>query len=138
MTDEEAVETANRAFYAALEARDLSRMALLWSHDDEVSCIHPGWHRLDGWDEVERSWRAIFANSRPWKVSCETPRIAVGGSLALVVCIERLATVGGEGEPARMQATNVLRRIDGGWKMIHHHSNPLPEIQGDEDEETIN
>src|SRR5262249_33640015 len=49
--DETAVAAANLAFYRALEARDLSAMELVWLHEEAASCIHPGWHRLDGWSE---------------------------------------------------------------------------------------
>ena len=136
--DEAAVLEANQAFYAALESRDFPTMERCWSHDEEVACTHPGWHRLDGWSEVARSWVAIFANSRPWKAACEKARSVVSEDLAVVLCIERLETVGGEGEPARMQATNVYRRIEGAWKMIHHHASPMPEIETEDEEESIN
>ena len=91
-----AVADANLAFYRALEARDLETMARVWYHDESVSCVHPGWHRLDGWDEVERSWENIFTNSRPWAVSCEDIRIALAGDLAWVTCVEVIVPFGGE------------------------------------------
>jgi uncharacterized protein (TIGR02246 family) len=137
-SDPEAVEAANRAFYQALEARDLHRMEEIWAVEDDISCIHPGWHRLDGRDEVSRAWRAIFANSRPWRASCESVRIFVAEGLALVVCVEKLETIGGEGEPARMQATNVFRKAGGEWKMLHHHSTPMPDVAGEDEEEPVN
>src|SRR5207249_7412949 len=68
--DETSVAAANLAFYRALEARDLSAMELVWTHEESASCVHPGWHRLDGWSEVRRSWENIFANARPWSVAC--------------------------------------------------------------------
>ncbi len=135
---EAAVLQANEAFYEAIERRNFSAMDHCWSHDDEVTCTHPGWHRLDGWSEVARSWVAIFANSRPWKVACEDTRAFLSGDLAVIACIERLETIGGEGEPARMQATNVFRRIGEEWKMVHHHASPMPELEQDEEDDTIN
>ena len=137
-SDDEAVEAANESFYRALESRRLPDMDVVWAADDAVTCIHPGWHRLEGWEEVRRSWKAIFANSRPWKASCEDVHVLVDGDMALVVCGERLETLGGEGEPARMQATNVFRRFGERWRMVHHHATPLPEIPDDEDEESVN
>lgn len=136
--EETEVLEANEAFYQALQSRDFSSMDRCWSHDEEVACTHPGWHRLDGWGEVARSWVAIFANSRPWKVGCENARAILSGDLAVVVCIERMETVGGEGEPARMQATNVFRRVDGGWRIIHHHASPMPDLDTEEEEDTVN
>ena len=59
--DETAVAAANLAFYRALEARDLSAMDTVWLHDESATCVHPGWHRLDGWSEIRRSWENIFA-----------------------------------------------------------------------------
>src|SRR5450755_4312464 len=86
--DEAAVAAANLAFYRALEARDLAAMDRVWLSEESASCVHPGWHRLDGWEEIRRSWENIFRNSRPWNVSCEDIRIGVAGDLAWVTCLE--------------------------------------------------
>ena len=90
-------------------------MAAVWHHDSAVSCVHPGWHRLDGWEEVERSWANIFANSRPWAVCCEDIRIALAGDLAWVTCVEVIVPFGAdeESDAARMQATNLFGRVGG-------------------------
>lgn len=128
---------ANRAFYSALEERDAERMEALWSHGEDVACIHPGWHRLDGWEEVGRSWRAIFANSRPWRVHAEDERAFVSGEIAVVLCVEVLEASGASGEPARMQATNVFRLEEGGWRIVHHHASAMADA-GAEEEEPVN
>jgi ketosteroid isomerase-like protein len=134
-----AVEAANLAFYRALEARNLSQMETVWSHDEAVTCVHPGWHRLDGWAEVRRSWENIFANSRAWTVACEDIRITIAGDLAWVVCVEviRPFGIGSEDAAARMQATNIFLRRNGEWRMVHHQASASPTEGGDE-EETIN
>ena len=129
---------ANRAFYAALESRDPEAMATVWSHGGDVSCIHPGWHRLEGWDEISRSWRAIFASSRPWKVSVESERTFGSGAIAVVVCVEVLEAPGAAGEPARMQATNVFRAEENGWRMVHHHASPMADPGRDAEDDTVN
>ena len=126
--DERGVIAVNLAFYRALERRALAEMERIWHHDAEVSCVHPGWHRLDGWEEVRRSWQNIFANARAWAVSCEQVRVAVRGDLAWVVCLEVIRpAAAGEGEAARMQATNLFRRSEEGWRMVHHHASPSAE-----------
>jgi ketosteroid isomerase-like protein len=129
---------ANRKFYSALEHRNFGEMEECWSHADDVACTHPGWHRLDGWDEVSRSWQAIFTNSRPWRVHCEGERALADGDLAVVFCTENLEAIGGQGEPARMQATNVYRKENEAWKMIHHHASAMPDVEADEEEDTVN
>jgi uncharacterized protein (TIGR02246 family) len=131
-----AVAAANVAFYRALEARDIDTMAQIWLHDESASCVHPGWHRLDGWEEIQRSWENIFANSRPWTVACEDIRIAVAGDLAWVTCVEVITPFGANGgeDAARMQATNLFGRVDGEWRLVHHHASPSPTEEADEDE----
>lgn len=134
--DARAVAAANLAFYRALETRDLDEMDVVWLQDASATCVHPGWHRLDGWEEIRRSWANIFANSRPWTVSCEDVRIAVAGELAWVTCVEVITPFGGEEGPdtARMQATNLFGRVDGHWRMLHHHASasPSPDASSEE------
>ena len=137
--DETAVSAANLAFYRALEARDLSAMELVWLHDDSATCVHPGWHRLDGWSEIRRSWQNIFANARPWLVSCEELRVLIKGDLAVVTCVERITPFGADSEEdsTRMQATNLFTRTDGEWRMLHHHASTTP-TDVDSGEEPVN
>ncbi len=134
--DETAAAAANLAFYQALEARNLAIMERVWLHDESASCVHPGWHRLDGWSEIRRSWENIFANSRPWTVACEDIRISVAGNLAWVTCVEVITPFGGDEEvdAARMQATNVFGRVNGEWRMLHHHASASPDGATEADE----
>lgn len=140
MTAEEAaVVAANRVFYEALEARDLKRMEGVWLQEESASCIHPGWHRLDGWVEIRRSWQNIFANSRPWTVSCQDVRVWIAGRFAWVSCVEVITPFGAKGEEsaARMQATNIFISGNGGWRMVHHHASASPS-ETEEEEEPVN
>ena len=137
--DETAVTAANLGFYRALEARDLSAMDAVWAQEEAATCVHPGWHRLDGWQEIRRSWENIFSNSRPWTVACRDVRISVAREIACVTCVEVITPFGGDDEEdaARMQATNVFVRSDGAWKLIHHHASASPTETGTEGE-TVN
>lgn len=138
--DETAVAAANLAFYRALEARSLSAMELVWTHSAEASCVHPGWHRLDGWAEIRRSWQNIFTSSRPWTVACVDLRIDVQGDIAWVRCVEIMQAFGStEGEDAaRMQATNVFVRDEGDWRMVHHHASASPDNPEEDEDEQVN
>jgi uncharacterized protein (TIGR02246 family) len=131
-----AVAAANLGFYRALESRDLSAMESVWFQDDWATCVHPGWHRLEGWQEIRRSFDNIFTNSRPWTVSCQDIQVSVMGDLAWVTCVEVITPFGGDEmeDAARMQATNVFVRLDSEWKMIHHHASASPSETGSEDE----
>ena len=138
-SEETAVAAANLGFYRALESRSLSAMESIWAHEAFATCVHPGWHRLDGWSEIRRSWQNIFTNSRPWTVSCQEVRVSVAGGFALVTCVEVITPLGGEEaeDAARLQATNVFVRVDGAWKMLHHHASASPTDTAGEDE-TVN
>ena len=108
----------------------------VWLHDESATCVHPGWHRLDGWSEIRRSWENIFANARPWSVTCEDVRIGVEGEVAWVTCVEMLAPFGADPEDgaARMQATNIFARRDGRWRLLHHHASPTSSGVEEEDQ----
>jgi ketosteroid isomerase-like protein len=138
-SDETAVAAANLAFYRALEARNLSAMDQVWLHDESVTCVHPGWHRLNGWEEVRRSWENIFANARRWTVACDDIRIHVAEDAAWVTCTELLTLAGADAddEPARMQATNIFARHGGVWRLLHHHASAFA-TESPEEEEPVN
>ena len=43
MPADDDVLAANRAFYAAFEARDIDALSDVWEHSDRSTCVHPGW-----------------------------------------------------------------------------------------------
>ena len=117
MDEIDAVLESNRDFYRAFARGDLGAMEALWSRADEITCIHPGWQALLDRHAVMQSWRAILAD--PPSIRCVGARAFVNGTLAYVVCYERI----GDGV---LVATNILRNEDGAWRMIHHQAGPAP------------
>lgn len=128
--DVQAVERANARFYRALSKADLKMMAALWSHRDDVTCLHPGWPLLRGWDDVRASWRGIFENQGPIRIWPDDVTIAVNGDAAWLVCTENLDASGTDetlGVVIQVQATNIFRWEDGAWHMVHHHASQQPQ-----------
>jgi len=126
--DEAAVIAANEAFYEAFEALDIDRMATCWQQDDHVRCIHPGWDVMVGWPQVSRSLMAIFANSGYIQFFLTDVHVQVDHELAWVTCAENIlsgAQAREEMQGAKVLATNVFRRVDGTWRMVHHHGSPV-------------
>ena len=117
MDEIDAVLESNRVFYRAFAGGDMGAMEEVWSRAEEVTCIHPGWQTLIDRSSVMESWRAILAN--PPSIRCMAPRAFVSGPTAYVVCYERI----GDGTLA---ATNILRKENGSWRMIHHQAGPAP------------
>jgi ketosteroid isomerase-like protein len=118
----ESVRAANQAFYRAFESLALARMDEVWSHEGQVTCVHPGWEVADGWPAVRRSFETIFRNTTQISLSVDEERIDVRGERAWVVCIERVRS---DDSTGAIVATNVFRRDGGRWRMVHHHGSPV-------------
>jgi ketosteroid isomerase-like protein len=126
----EEVEEANERFYGALEDADPDEMDEVWLHEDWVKCVHPGWDLIVGWEEVRESWERIFAGGAGMRVAASEVEIKVVGDFALVSCYEDLAIfVDSVSAPvsARTTATNLFQRVNGEWRMIHHHASQVPD-----------
>ena len=125
------VFSANQRFYEAFESLDIRRMAAVWRQDGGVQCIHPGWPRLTGWRAVRDSWVRIFNHTRSMRFRITDVKITVTGSIAWVVCAERIETViDDEPQESQVLATNLFVRSDehpeeAFWLMVHHHGSPV-------------
>ena len=73
--EEEKVLAANLAFYEAMRSLDIARMEAVWLQEDWVRCLHPGWELLLGWEEVQRSWAAIFRSTGHMLISISRPLV---------------------------------------------------------------
>ena len=110
---------ANDRFYAAFNNHDFEAMDALWATSVEVACVHPGWMRLAGREEVMASWAAILRNPDQSRLVPGDARVVFTGASAVVHCREFVA-----GTP--LVATNIfVREEDGAWRLIHHHSSPV-------------
>ena len=127
---------ANDAFYAAFAGRDADAMEAVWSDREPVLCIHPGWPPLEGREEVIASWRRILEGPHPPRIRCVAPSARfLTEDLAVVLCFEVL-------EQGTLAASNLFRRENGVWRMVHHHASPaqLPpgvDQDGGSDEHSI-
>ena len=122
-TDREAVAAANKAFYAAFEARDLDAMSRVWEHSDRILCTHPGWASLQGWGQVAASFFALFQNAQHLQFILTREAAEVSGDVAWVSVDENIL----EGPNATtVSALNLFARDDdGGWLMVAHHASPV-------------
>jgi ketosteroid isomerase-like protein len=126
-TEEERVLAANLAFYEALRSLDIARMEAVWLQEDWVRCLHPGWELLLGWEEVQRSWAAIFHSTGQMLISISRPLVQIVGDTAWVSCLEDVTTAQTDGiSSALIEATNIFVRQRGRWLLVHRHTTPLP------------
>lgn len=113
---------ANEGFYAAFEARDLDAMSQLWSHEDHVTCTHPGWAMLRGWPAVAASWFALFQGDGAMQFILTNVVGHVHGEVGWVTLDENLIA----GPQAQtVAATNVFVRQGDRWQLVVHHGSGL-------------
>ena len=125
--EEEKVLSANLAFYEALRSLDIARMEAVWLQEDWVRCLHPGWELLLGWEEVQRSWAAIFSSTGHMLISISRPLVQIVGDTAWVSCLEDVTTAHRDGiTSALIETTNIFVRHRGRWLLVHRHTTPLP------------
>jgi ketosteroid isomerase-like protein len=147
-SDVAAVTEVNAALYAAVEAADLDKLGLIWADDalaPTVTCVHPGWPRLQGRDEVLRSWAVIMANTAYIQFFLTDLEVEISGDVAVLTCAENILTSVGEDDDTgssrlaggKVVATNVFRRTADGWRLWLHHGSPVlaPSDADDDTEE---
>lgn len=114
------------AFYEALEAANLEAMMEVWSEDEEIVCVHPGWHRLTGYQEIRDNWAQIFRSGERLKFHL-TNQVTVQGMMLSIHSLHENVLVAGEPKPRpAVVTTNVYLRTANGWRMVVHHGSIAP------------
>jgi len=124
MGEDDAILEANAAYYRAFAAGNFAAMSRIWA-DEQVSCVHPGWPVLVGRQTVLESWRRILGNPGAERIECHDASAMVAGNEGRVLCVEVIGAMA-------FAASNWFRRIDGTWRMIHHHASPIA-LKADDD-----
>jgi ketosteroid isomerase-like protein len=126
VTAEADVRAASDQFYSALDEMangDAGSMADVWSHEDDVTTMHPIGGREEGWDAVNGSWEGVASMSEGGEVTRTDQLIRVTGDLAYELCTESASmTIAGDQLSLEGRATNVYRKENGEWKVVHHHA----------------
>ena len=130
MSAENEVRKASEQFYAALNRMangDASSMADIWSHSATVTTMHPIGGREVGWDEVKGPWGQVAQLASGGQINLNDQLIQVSGDMAYEVGTEQgQATMAGEQVVFNHRVTNIYRRENGAWKIVHHHTDLSP------------
>lgn len=128
----EDVRQASDRLYAALNRGingDTSAMFDLCSHAGDVTTIHPLGGRQIGWPEVRASWEMATGAISGGSVEVSDLQITMlADDAAYTIGTENASAIVGE-TPVSFAArcTNVYRREEGAWKLVHHHVDLLPD-----------
>lgn len=134
MSTEDEVRGASAKFYEALNRMtegDASRIADIWSHSETVTTMHPIGGKQVGWSEVKESFDNVAGLASSGHVELADQTIHTGGELAYELGIERgQFELAGERITVEHRVTNIYRREDGEWKIVHHHTDLSPAMLG--------
>jgi ketosteroid isomerase-like protein len=102
---------------------------LLYSHREDASLANPFGPVAIGWSRVAETMERAASNYRDGRATgFETLATYVTPDLAYLVEVERFeAKIGGKKETASgaLRVTSIVRREDGGWRIVHRHADPI-------------
>ncbi|HEY9381240.1 MAG TPA: nuclear transport factor 2 family protein [Burkholderiales bacterium] len=123
-------QDAETAFYEAFERADFAAMMNVWAEDEEIACVHPGGPRLAGYEQVSKSWAAMFDDRERVRVHL-TNQVYTQGMLLAVHSVHENILMSGEPKARPpIIATNVYIRTGDGWRMLMHHASAAPVPSG--------
>ncbi len=129
--DQTLAEEAMKRLYEAIELvmSGSGDQALkdAWHHLDHVTTAHPNGDWARGWDEVWATWEFLGSFGRPDRGGSymDGLTVHVHGDFAYGTCIFHSSPTFGS---VHLCCTNVMQKIDGIWKVVHHHIDKSPEI----------
>jgi ketosteroid isomerase-like protein len=131
MTTEEEVCAAAMQFYHGINdmvsGKGIERIKNAWEHSDRVTAGHPSGEWAQGWDEILPAWELFQMLGREDRggSTVRSMKAHVYGDFAYTTCLFTSGPAfGGE----TLACTNVLRKVDGVWKIIHHHADKAPAL----------
>jgi ketosteroid isomerase-like protein len=106
---------------------DSTAFGMLWSSRDPVTLLGAAGLVIKGWKNVADAQRSVasrFSNGTP--VNFELISADVNGDFAYTVGYESssVSVAGGPVQPAHLRATQIYRRENGDWKLVHRHAEP--------------
>ncbi len=133
MAVEDEIRQASEQFYAALNREangDPGPMMEVWSHGSDVATMHPLGGRETGWEEVRASWEQVAQAFSDGQVSIEDLVVVpLSDDVAYTLGTENgQAKLGDETVSIDWRVTNIYRREEGEWKMVHHHTDVSPAL----------
>lgn len=133
--DKQAVLNAVKQFYVALNeffTGELSLMKAVWSHADDVVYMGPAGEISVGWTPVLHDWETQAAMKLGGTIKPDNIHVMMSQDMAIVSNYEKGENTNAKGKTVKVaiRATNSFRKENGQWKMIGHHTDLLPYLEG--------
>ncbi|HEX6400246.1 MAG TPA: nuclear transport factor 2 family protein [Actinomycetota bacterium] len=110
----------------ALHGGDAGPRIAIWSHDDPVTLFGAALMGI-GWDEIRRVFASLASRFSNGTYEYEVIAAGASGDLGYLVGIEHssASVSGAPPEAYELRVTQVFRREDGEWKVVHRHADPM-------------
>jgi len=117
-----------RSAEAAIYLGNPEPFKALWSREDDISLFGAFGPCKKGWHQVEKTVDWVASRFREGAVTTEYEVVHEGADLAYTVGYE-LGDVVLDGAPMtrqRLRVTQIYRREDGQWRLVHRHGDFAP------------
>jgi ketosteroid isomerase-like protein len=126
-TAEKEIRAATVLFYDAFNTAlkgNLDPMSAVWSHRPDVTDLDADGGRATGWNEVRADFQNMVRLYPSGRIAPQDMLIVADGDMGFSVVTEtgQLRSADGPMVNFSQRATNIFRREDGQWKLIHHHA----------------
>lgn len=120
-------DTRQRDAELALLNGDPEPRRALWSHSDPVT-LYGADFSGSGWPDITDVFAKLgVAFSDCTSYERELLAADVSGDLGYTVTLDRIdISINGRPRPHVLRVTQVYRREDGEWKIVHRHADPPP------------
>ncbi len=124
---ENEIRAATMLFYDAFNSAlngDLGPLSAVWSHRADVSNLTVDGGRATGWNDVHTDFQNLVRQYPGGQIAPQDILIVADGDMGFSVVTEtgQLRSADGPMIKFNQRATNIFRREDGKWKLIHHHA----------------
>lgn len=131
--DEAAIRAAVDQWFDVLNAMlngDPEPFATLYSHNDDVTYMGAEGSYRVGWSAAFADWKAQAEKRIGGSVEGRDVHVVVAGDMATAIHYTIGSVRNSKGEVAQtsVRETSVFRKEGGGWRMIGHHADPLPDL----------
>ena len=113
---------------AAIYLGDPEPFKALWSREDDISLFGAFGPCKKGWHQVGKTVDWVASRFRDGAVTAEYEVVHEGADLAYTVGYE-IGDVALDGAPVtrqRLRVTQIYRREDGQWRLVHRHGDFAP------------
>jgi len=125
--DLEPVLEVDSAFLDALETLKVEKIMRFWSDSEDITLVYPGTEVACGKKSILDVWTSVSRGTSHLKIFLKPVNMMRFGDMAWIFRTGMIqSTHGYETLTVEIFSTNVYRREEATWKLVHLHASPSP------------